>query len=88
LDLSKSAPVRDAAIRRLQDWLTPLIQANWSVNWPHGMEAAVQRSPTTGLQVLTSGFIQHVTNFDNWSVGGAFLDVFPELAGQIRIFDP
>jgi len=48
----------------------------------------VQRSPTTGLQVLTSGFIQHVTNFDNWSVGGAFLDVFPELAGQIRIFDP
>ncbi|KAK5246697.1 hypothetical protein LTR20_007368 [Exophiala xenobiotica] len=87
IELMPLAPIRDAAIRRLQDWLTPLIQANWSVNWPHGLEAAVQQSPRTGAKTLTSSFIEHVTNSDNWSVGGRFLDFFPELAGQIRIFN-
>merc|ERR1711981_762582 len=32
-------PVRDANIYHLRDWLTPLINCNWSVNWQHGMDA-------------------------------------------------
>jgi hypothetical protein len=79
------APVRDAVIDRLRDWLTPLIDCNWSVNWHHGLDAAVQRSPTTGATILTSRFMEHVTNYDNWSVGGTFLEHFPDIAPRIRI---
>ncbi|KAI1612654.1 hypothetical protein EDD36DRAFT_452246 [Exophiala viscosa] len=80
-------PVRDAAIHRLRDWLTPLINCNWSVNWRHGMDAAVERSPTTGATILTSRFTKHVTDYDNWSVGRTFLEHFPEVAGRIRLHD-
>jgi len=80
-------PVRDAAIHRLRDWLTPLINCNWSVNWPHGTDAAVERSPTTGAMILTSRFTEHVTDYDNWSVGRTFLEHFPEVAGRIRLHD-
>ncbi|KAK5188955.1 hypothetical protein LTR92_011047 [Exophiala xenobiotica] len=79
--------VRDANIHHLRDWLTPLINCNWSVNWQHGMDAAVQRSPKTGATVLTSKFILHVTDYDNWSVGSTFLETFPEVEGKIRIHD-
>jgi len=80
-------PVRDANIYHLRDWLTPLINCNWSVNWQHGMDAAVERSQTTGATVLTSRFIHHVTDYDNWSVGSTFLETFPEVIGKIRIHD-
>ncbi|KIW13954.1 hypothetical protein PV08_06735 [Exophiala spinifera] len=80
-------PVRDAAIHRLRDWLTPLIKCNWSVNWHHGMEAAVQQSLVTGAKVLTPRFIEHVTDYDNWSVGSVFLETFPEVVGKIKIHD-
>ncbi|KAK5557109.1 hypothetical protein LTR46_004920 [Exophiala xenobiotica] len=79
--------VRDATVHHLRDWLTPLINCNWSVNWHHGMDAAVQRSPNTGATVLTSKFIHHVTDYDNWSVGSTFLETFPEVIGKIRIHD-
>jgi hypothetical protein len=79
--------VRDATVHHLRDWLTPLIDCNWSVNWHHGMDAAVQRSPNTGATVLTSKFIHHVTDYDNWSVGSTFLETFPEVIGKIRIHD-
>lgn len=82
-----SAPVRDAAIHRLRDWLTPLIKCNWSVNWHHDMDAAVQQSPVTGARVLTPRFVEHVTDYDNWSVGGVFLKTFPEVAGKIKMHD-
>ncbi|KAJ9609234.1 hypothetical protein H2204_015643 [Knufia peltigerae] len=81
------APVRDAAIHRLRDWLTPLIKCNWSVNWHHDMDAAVQQSPVTGARVLTPRFVEHVTDYDNWSVGGVFLKTFPEVAGKIKVHD-
>ncbi|KAK4936101.1 hypothetical protein LTR10_022945 [Elasticomyces elasticus] len=81
------APVRDACIHRLRDWLTPLIDCNWSVNWHRGVEAAVQPSSSTGATVLTSRFMEHVTDYDNWSVGKTFLEHFPEVAGRIRLHD-
>ncbi|KIX05360.1 uncharacterized protein Z518_06232 [Rhinocladiella mackenziei CBS 650.93] len=79
------APVRDAAIYQLRDWLTSLNEANWTVNWPHGIDSAVEQDPVTGATVLTSRFIDHVTNSNNWSVGISFLNAFPEVAGRIRI---
>ncbi|EXJ81735.1 hypothetical protein A1O1_07800 [Capronia coronata CBS 617.96] len=81
-------PVRDAAIHLLRDWLTPLMQARWSVNWPHDLDAAIELDPVTGARVLTSHFMAHVSEYDNWSVGPSFLDAFPEVAGQIRIHEP
>ncbi|OCT48154.1 hypothetical protein CLCR_03943 [Cladophialophora carrionii] len=80
-------PVRDAAINKLRDWLTPLIEAEWSVNWPHSVEMAVERDSLTGATVLTQRFHEHVTRYDNWSVAGRFLLSFPEVAGQIRLHE-
>jgi hypothetical protein len=79
--------VRDAAIYNLRDWLTPLIEAEWSVNWPHPVDMAVERDPLTGGAVLSQKFHDHVTVYDNWSVTSAFLKSFPEVAGRIRIHE-
>lgn len=80
-----SAPVRDAAIDHLRDWLIALVEAKWSVNWLHGIDAAVDQDPVTGTNRLTSRFMKHVTDYDNWSVGSSFLTIFPEVTGRIRI---
>ena len=78
--------MRDATINKLRDWLTPLIEAEWSVNWPYPVELAVERDPLTGGTVLTKKFQEHVTIYDNWSVTSLFLNAFPEVAGRIRIY--
>ncbi|KAJ4527748.1 hypothetical protein HRR83_000502 [Exophiala dermatitidis] len=80
-------PVRDAVIHRLRDWLTPLKRAEWSINWPHGLDAAIMRDDATGATVLTPSFMEHAGDYDNWSVSRVFLDDFPEVAGRIRIHD-
>jgi hypothetical protein len=86
-DSAGRAPVRDAAIKKLRDWLTPLIEAEWSVNWPHPVEMAVEHDSLTGTTVLTQRFHDHVTRYDNWTVAAQFLSAFPELAGQIRLHE-
>ncbi|KAH0848834.1 hypothetical protein AYO21_08279 [Fonsecaea monophora] len=80
-------PVRDAAIHKLRDWLTPLIQAEWGVNWSHTLDSAVEQDALTGATVLTQRFIDHVVIYDHWSVGSRFLKSFPEVAGRIRIHE-
>ncbi|KAG9768302.1 hypothetical protein KCU88_g7244, partial [Aureobasidium melanogenum] len=80
-------PVRDAVIHRLRDWLTPLKRAEWSINWPQGLDAAIMRDDATGATVLTPSFMEHAGDYDNWSVARVFLDDFPEVAGRIRIHD-
>ena len=75
-DIYGRPPVRDAAINRLRDWLTPLIEARWSVNWPHGLNTAIEHDPSTGATILTRRFVEHVTTYDNWSVGSVFLETF------------
>lgn len=82
-----SPPVRDAVIHHLRDWLTPLIRAGWSVNWPYGMDAAIEQDPATGATVLTPRFMEHVSEYNNWSVARCFLEDFPEVAGQIRLHE-
>jgi hypothetical protein len=82
-----SAPVRDAAIHQLRDWRTALVQAKCSINWPYGHDAAIERDPGTGSVTLTKRFMDHAAVYDNWSVGTSFLDVFPEVAGHIRVHD-
>ena len=79
--------MRDAAINKLRDWLTPLIEAQWSVNWLHPVEMAVERDSLTGATVLTQRFHEHVTIYDNWSVASRFLNAFPEVGGRIRIHE-
>ncbi|KIW62405.1 hypothetical protein PV04_10583 [Phialophora macrospora] len=87
IDTIPLPPVRDAAIKNLRDWLTPLIQAEWSVNWPHSVEMAVEHDSLTGTTVLTQMFHDHVTKYDNWTVAAQFLNAFPEVAGQIRLHE-
>ncbi len=51
------------------------------------MDAAVRWSLSTEATVLTPGFIHHVTDYGNWSLGSTFLETFPEVEGKIRIRD-
>ncbi|RVX72157.1 hypothetical protein B0A52_04755 [Exophiala mesophila] len=80
-------PIRDAVIFQLRDWLSELIKASWSVNWPHGTDAAVKEDPLTGLKTLSNDFIDHASRYENWSVGDSFIEAFPELSGRIRVHD-
>ncbi|RJE17322.1 hypothetical protein PHISCL_10341 [Aspergillus sclerotialis] len=70
-------PVRDAAINKLRDWLTPLIQAEWGVNWPHGLDSAVEQDASTGATVLTQRFIDHVSFTTTGVLGVASSSPFP-----------
>ena len=85
--LETSGPIRDAVIFQLRDWLSELIKASWSVNWPHGTDAAVKEDPLTGLKTLSNDFIDHASRYENWSVGDSFIEAFPELSGRIRVHD-
>jgi hypothetical protein len=80
-------PMRDALIYYMRDWLSELSKANWTVNWPLDREAAIERDPTAGKTRLTAKFIDHISDYDNWSVSRDFLIAFPELSGRIRIHD-
>jgi hypothetical protein len=70
----------------LRDWLTPLAEAKWTVNWPYGLEEAVEHTPT-GVTRLSRRFVDHAMVYDNWSVGRNFLETFPEVTGRIRVHD-
>ena len=67
--------------------MTALIEARVSVNWPHTMKEAIEQNRATGATRLTQRFVDHVMNYDNWSVEASLLKIFPEIAGRIRIHD-
>lgn len=80
-------PVRDALIYHMRDWLSELGKAKWTVNWAFGLDAAMERSPTTGKTTLSARFIEHISDYDSWSVSSDFLNAFPEVSGRIRVHD-
>lgn len=71
----------------MRDWLSPLRHANWSLNWPSDLNAAVEYDPVTNTRRLTPEFINHFLEYNNWSISREFLAAFPELSGRIRVHD-
>lgn len=78
----------------------PLYCKTISLNWPYDPQQcllpranAVQGGEATSAAVLDDDeefminpvFESHMRNLDNWSVGAAFANTFPELVGGIRI---
>lgn len=74
-------------INELRDWITLLAEAHLSVNWPYGLDEALEKHPVSGATRLTAVFEEHVTDYDNWSVDESILKTFPEVVGLIRTVD-
>ncbi|KAK5053121.1 hypothetical protein LTR84_002095 [Exophiala bonariae] len=87
IEILPLGPLRDALIHHMRDWLSQLKSTNWSVNWPHDLNAAIAHDPVTNTRKLTPKFIEHVLEYDNWSVSRDFLNAFPELTGRIRVHE-
>ncbi|EXJ72232.1 uncharacterized protein A1O5_04736 [Cladophialophora psammophila CBS 110553] len=85
LDFLPLPPLREALIKNLRDWMTALPAAPLSVNWVRGIDTAVVWDDQRRRRRLSQEFVQHVTNYQNWSVGESILDTFPEVEGLIRL---
>ena len=72
-------------ITNMRDFITSLMKANISCNWPGTMDDCFEMDVNTGQRKLTARFEKHASTYENWSVGRSFFDIFPELVGQIRI---
>jgi hypothetical protein len=82
------APVRDALIVRMRDFVSSMIAAGVSCNWPYSLNECFETDEDTGHRKLTRVFEEYVSDFDHWTVGSRFLDIFPELEGKIHIREP
>jgi len=71
----------------MRDWLSFVSKDTWSINWPFDQHAAIEQDPVTNTRSLTPKFIEHIRNYENWSVSRQFLQAFPELTGRIRVHD-
>ncbi|KIW75946.1 hypothetical protein Z517_10691 [Fonsecaea pedrosoi CBS 271.37] len=85
LDFLPLPPLREALIKNLRDWMTALPAAPLSVNWDRGMDEAVRWDEHHRRRVLSQDFVDHVTNYQNWSIGESILGTFPEVKGLIRL---
>lgn len=79
------APVRDALIIKMRDYLNSMIDAGISCNWPYSLDECFETDKDTGHIKLTRFFEEYVSDYDHWTVGRQFLDTFPELEGKIHI---
>jgi len=55
-----------------------------SCNWPYDDIYVLIRSPETDEITINPVFDQHVRNLDNWTLGEAFSQKFPELNGTYK----
>jgi hypothetical protein len=89
LDMMPIPPIREMLIKEEVGtaWVTILSQTNLSVNWNLTLDDAVVRDGPLQRRRLSRQFIDHVTNYDNWSFGPSILSRFPGAKGIIRIED-
>jgi len=87
IEMLPIGPVRDALIYHMRDWLSQHGKANWSINWPFDRDTAIEQDLVTNVRRLTNKFIEHIREYDNWSISREFLHAFPELSGRIRVHD-
>lgn len=70
---------------KLRDFVTTMLKANVSCNWPYSLNDCFELDADSGQRKLTARFEEHASNIDNWTVGKRFFDTFPDLVGQIRV---
>jgi hypothetical protein len=79
--------MRDGLVHDMRDYIVAIQTFGCSVNWPYGLDAAIDYDPQTGIITVADTFANHVCNLANWSVSQKFVDVFPELRGYYHIVD-
>ncbi len=63
--------------------MTVLPAGQLSVSWGRGMDEAVIWDVRRQKRLLSQSFINHVTNYQNWSVRSSILSGFPEVERMI-----
>jgi len=71
----------------MRDYIVAMQTLGCSVNWEHGLDAAIELHPETGCMVISDVFASHICNLSNWSVSRKFGEVFPELRGFHHIVE-
>ncbi|KAK5189377.1 hypothetical protein LTR99_008693 [Exophiala xenobiotica] len=87
VDLAIFPEMRDGLVYDMRDYIVAIQTFGCSVNWPYGLDAAIDYDPETELVTVADTFANHVCNLANWSVSQKFVDVFPELRGYYHIVD-
>ncbi|KIW11526.1 hypothetical protein PV08_10827 [Exophiala spinifera] len=85
VDLPIFPEMRDGLIHDMRDYIVALQTFGCSVNWPYGLEGAIEVRQGTGLMTVTDAFAAHVSNLHNWSISEKFAGIFPELRGFYRV---
>lgn len=61
-----------------------IITRTFSINWPNGLHGIIEGDTEQGYK-LSTAFIKHVTNIENWTVGQELVDSFPFLSGAVNV---
>lgn len=56
-----------------------------SLNWPYEPGETLEREEDSGEWRVSERFERHLGDLGNWSLGRAFLEAMPGLAGTARI---
>ncbi|KAI0112111.1 hypothetical protein GGR51DRAFT_557291 [Nemania sp. FL0031] len=56
-----------------------------SVNWPHGDDAVLRKTPNDTDVSINPDFQKHLINIDNWTLGDAFDRTYPALRGTYNL---
>lgn len=82
VDLMVFPTFRNALINRLRDWVEPCVNAGWNVSWPHSLDEALVRQPSSQRVFLAPKFAAFVVDPKNWIMQRSILDHFPDIKGS------
>ena len=86
-DLGVFPEMRDGLIRDMRDSIVAIQTLGCTVNWGHGLEAAIDVDQESRTMTISEMFAEHVCDLSNWSVSQKFAEVFPELTGLYHVVD-
>ncbi|OCK75636.1 hypothetical protein K432DRAFT_429272 [Lepidopterella palustris CBS 459.81] len=66
---------------------TKICNANISINWPFTVSDMLVKISDTD-SILNPIFEQHIKDIRNWTLGKAFIDAYPDFAGDVNIEPP
>ncbi|KIX94932.1 uncharacterized protein Z520_09242 [Fonsecaea multimorphosa CBS 102226] len=87
VDLPIFPEMRDGLIPDMRDYIVAIQTLGCSVNWEHGLDAAIDTEPETGTMTLSDHFATHICSLSHWSISQKFADVFPEMQGYYQVVE-
>lgn len=65
----------------------PILMETARVGWPLAEAEMTRLDAVTGRLVLTSAFVTHCEDINNWSVGSALISKIPALVDKVWVQD-